>query len=173
MKGFCWIVLDNSEKVASATKYTQFKKRVQTIPYLWLKCPVKLWGCIYQYTPYNGVPSPPPPVKCTASMLFLYSSSEPNKIPSLNRFKYKQLRKYKIKFQPQCKKGNHPYAIEWNFLLYSELWRLREFEGHSYKLTSPQAFFHTKRKIQVLIDHPQFVNPSNILWTLRPTHTLS
>ena len=30
-------------------------------------------------------------------------------------------------------------------------------------LTSlPQAFFHTKRKIHVLIDHPQFVNSSNI-----------
>lgn len=135
---------------------------MQTIHYLWLKCPnlipyfwpklLKNFGDAYTYRPHiMEYPPPPLPSEMYSRHVFLYSSSEPNKIPSLKRFKYKQFSKYKITFQPQYKKGNHPYAIEWNFLLYTELWRFREFERHSYKLTSSIFPIHSERSMYSLI----------------------
>ena len=75
-RAFVDFVFDNDEKVASSQNYTHIKVRVQKpypihdqngrnqlklIPYLWPTQPKNhtLWSCIYLYSRYKGVPTPP------------------------------------------------------------------------------------------------------------------
>ena len=116
-------------------------------------------------------PSPPPQVKCTASMFFCTAVLSKTRFSASKDLNTNNSANIRLHFSPSIRK-------ETIHMLLNEIscCALNFGASESLKaiLTSlPQAFFHTKRKVHVFIDHPQFVNSSNILWTLRfPNHKL-